>query len=231
LQSLVSRLDELEAENISLREENRELDKLRRRNEFLELENRKMREQPTSKDYIIKQEHLIEEIGILEGRIRESEASAQESALALETERVHFERRLREFEIRSNEAKEKQNNEEKLRLEIVNLKSEIQDREAREQKLSRKYRHYKVKCKEQESELISKKERLDDISGLLFRIREKEMMKEAALRRKWREEDRYDQERRSMVRELECEKEKNVRMEMVLDDYRRRLSSPLRNLK
>ena len=113
---------------------------------------------------------------------------------------------------------------ENIKSAIAQFEFEIQEREMREQKLSKKYRYYKNKAREQLEIINGFQEKTNDINNELMRIKEKEARKEAALRRKERQGIDTDLTFAKMSRDLLNEKTKNLRLEMKMHNFQRKIS-------
>jgi chromosome segregation protein len=111
----------------------------------------------------------------------------------------------------------------KRESELQQLLNEIQERERREQHLGAKYRFYKVKSTDQETQIHVCEAKLHELNQELVRLRERECQKEAALRRKRRTEHHLEGEKSKLLSELEAEREKVLRIETQIQNLHRRV--------
>jgi chromosome segregation ATPase len=109
---------------------------------------------------------------------------------------------------------------EEVSHQVLQLTHEIRERERREQHLAARYRFYKAKSEEQQTNLKVCNGTIDDLGRELSRMKERESHKEAALRRKRRCETQYDLQRSNLLRQLDSQRDKVVELETALRTVR-----------
>lgn len=111
----------------------------------------------------------------------------------------------------------------KARNEIRLLQNEISERETREQNLSTKYRFFKLKSKQLEAQVNQLETNANNMFHEVFKLREKESRKEAALRRKDRHQINNDNERYRNYKELEKAKITSFKTQSRYDELNRKV--------
>ncbi|OHS99257.1 hypothetical protein TRFO_08506 [Tritrichomonas foetus] len=233
-QLLLNKANDFETENIKLHDL------------LVKLDNEKKLLQSTIEDYRIKQaqtDKIVQakteyeaEIEILKSKLKKNEEFEVKNR-EIENEMKKMKEQNNILQLNNSKLQDQINDlkfvaveQEKIKRDIVQFEVEIQEREIREQNLSKKYRYYKQKAREQLAVIDNFQTKTNDITNELIRIKEREAQKEAALKQK----ERYGNEKNAnlvkLSRELMHEKAKNARLEMRVKDKQREISMLSNNI-